>query len=417
MLATLALAIAAVSAVVIAEWRRATPAWRRAVRPATAVLLCIVAAFVVAALLSAVLGADDGLARAAFWVPSVCAAAFPFAVLLVQSRERLFPPRGLRDMVTRLAPGATRQDLEATMAQALGDPSLRLVFRVPPAGFVGVDGTLVDVTDPTRTMTEISDGDRFVAGILHDPILEQPLPGVVESAGAAVLLALENARLEAEVRTTARELRESRARILAAGLIERRRLERDLHDTAQQRLVMLRLKLGLAEQEAGDGAANGNGAELLGRLGSEVEEILDGLRQVGRGLYPPLLGEHGLAAALRSEVRDHDGTELLIGEVGRSRSELEMAVFLSCREALSCLAEEGAGGDATLQVEARADWLRVNLSGPADDAPDGLAERVAGHMRDAVSALGGRADATGATVDRWSVTAYVPWPRTGVAAV
>ena len=155
-----------------------------------------------------------------------------------------------------------------------------------------------------------------------------------------MLLALENARLEAEVRTTARELRESRARILAAGMSERRRLERDLHDTAQQRLVMLRLKLGLAEQEAGDG--NEADAALLGRLGGEVEETIDALRHVGRGLYPPLLGERGLAAALRAELRTTTRAGLVAGDVGRSRAELEMAVYLSCRDALLLLAEEAA---------------------------------------------------------------------------
>ena len=94
--------------------------------------------------------------------------------------------------------------------------------------------------------------------------------GLVEDAGTAVLLALENARLEAEVRSSERDLRASRARILAAGLKERRRLERDLHDTAQQRLIMLRLKLDLAEQRAGAEPAR----RLLRRLGDDVEATI-----------------------------------------------------------------------------------------------------------------------------------------------
>ena len=150
----------------------------------------------------------------------------------------------------------------------------------------------------------------------------------------------------------------------------------------------------------------------------EVEEILDGLRHVGRGLYPPLLGEHGLAAALRAELRDHDGTELLIGgrrpQPVRARDGRLPELSRGAR-----LPRRGGRrhGDADRPARgARADWLRVNLAGPADGAPDGLAERVAGHMRDAVSALGGRADATGAASGRWSVTAYVPWPRTGDGA-
>jgi signal transduction histidine kinase len=397
----------AVGAGIVARWHAATPTWRRTVWPVIVVLLAIAGTFMLATALRATLGEDDDVAAAAAWAPPLVSVAFPVAMLVVQSRARLVAAGSLRDMVGRLSPGTTHRDLEATMAAALGDPSLRLVFWVPQAGYVGLSGTPVDVTDPAMTLTEIRNGDTSVAAILHDPILEQPVPGVVQDAGAAVLLALENARLEAEIRTTERALRESRARIVAAGMHERRRLERDLHDTAQQRLVMLRLKLDLAEGHVPEDVH-----AMLERLGRDVDETIRGLREVGHGLYPPLLAEQGLVSALRAELRTDGPASLMAsGEVGRSRPELETAVYLSCREALAVLDEEaGKEADVTLELETRRRWLRINLSGTTPAAAPGLADRVAERMRDPVAALGGRADAAGVNSGRWSVTAYVPWP-------
>ncbi|MEA2180356.1 MAG: hypothetical protein QOG77_3653, partial [Solirubrobacteraceae bacterium] len=222
----------AVTFVLVAVWRAATPAWRHALRPSALALCAIASSFAAAGALRGALGPDDSLAVAVSWLPSLASAAFAVSLLASQSRARLFAAGALRELVGQLAPGTSHRDLEAAMAQALGDPSLRLAFRVPQTGYVDVAGEPVDVSDPAVAVTEVRDGDAAVATILHDPVLQQPLAGVVEGAGVAVLLALENARLEAEVHNAARQLRESRARILAAGMSERRRLERDLHDTA-----------------------------------------------------------------------------------------------------------------------------------------------------------------------------------------
>jgi len=405
-IALYALAAIAIAATLVVTWRSATPAWRRVLQPAVLALAAMVGAFGLGAVLSAALGSDHDLAVVAFWAPSVVAAAFPITLLVAQSRARLFAAGALRDMVGRLSPGANRHDLEAMMAMALGDPSLRLAFPVPGAGYVDIAGNPVDVSEGAAALTEIRDGGRVVAAILHDPVLERPVAGPVEDAGMAVLLALENARLEAEVRTSQRDLRASRARILAAGLKERRRLERDLHDTAQQRLIMLRLKLDLAEQRAADEATRG----LLGQLGDDVEATIGGMRDIGHGLYPPLLGERGLVAALRAELRTvEDAPTLVPIRVERSRTEIEAAVYVCCREALAVVAD-GAVTDARLTLESRGTWLRIHLSGDTPTAAADLAERVAAHVRDPVAALGGRVDVAAEATGRWAVTAYVPWP-------
>ena len=404
----LAVAAIAVTVVLVAEWRAATPAWRRVLQPAVLALGAIAAAFGLGTVLGATLGSDHELAVAALWAPSVAGAAFPVALLMAQSRARLFTAGALRDMVGRLTPGTSRHDLEATMATVLGDPSLRLAFWVPGAGYVDVGGIPVDVSEGTAALTEIRDGGRIVAAILHDPVLERPVPGLVEDAGTAVLLALENARLEAEVRSSERDLRASRARILAAGLKERRRLERDLHDTAQQRLIMLRLKLDLAEQRAGAEPAR----RLLRELGDDVEATIGAMRKIGHGLYPPLLGERGLVTALRAELRMvEDAPALVAVGVERSRTDIEAAVYVCCREVLDVLTN-GAGPvtDATLTLESRGTWLRVHFAGDTPAPALEFAERVVGEMRDPVAALGGRVDAAVEGAGRWAITAYVPWP-------
>src|SRR5262249_27359815 len=138
-----------------------------------------------------------------------------------------------------------------------------------------------------------------VAALVHDPILLERHT-LLASAAAAVRLALENERLQAELRAQLAELQASRQRIVAAGDDERRRLERDLHDGAQQRLLSLGLALQLARARLGPHA---NGAtELLTEADHELRAALDELRELARGIHPAVLTERGLAAALRSLV-------------------------------------------------------------------------------------------------------------------
>ena len=127
-------------------------------------------------------------------------------------------------------------------------------------------------------------------------------------------------------------MRESRARIQAAADDERRRIERDLHDGAQQRLVALRIQLELAAERA-DG--NGVSAELLHELGDEVEDALDEVRSLARGIYPALLADRGLVEALRAAaLRAPLPTPVLAAGVDRYSPEIENAVYFCCLEAL-----------------------------------------------------------------------------------
>ncbi|HEY6781237.1 MAG TPA: histidine kinase, partial [Thermoleophilaceae bacterium] len=311
-----------------------------------------------------------------------------------------------------------RPNLEAVMADALGDPSLRLAFPLAQGGFVDGAGVPIAVPgEPPAAVTEVRDEQGLMAAILHDPVLDEPAPGVVDAAGTAIMLALENARLEADVRASERALRESRARMLTAGVSERRRLERDLHDTAQQRLVALRIKLALGQERAG-GVHGGGLATLLGELGADVEATIDSVRVVGRGLYPPLLADQGLGAALTSAMsRVPAHISVSVDTLHRSDPDVEAAVYLCCRSVVSLLAEHATDG-ARLTLTLERGELRIVLACERSTEP-GLPARVLTQTRDHVGTLGGWVDyafdanAAGA----WRINAAVPWPaRTSVDA-
>ncbi len=148
---------------------------------------------------------------------------------------------------------------------------------------------------PGRAVTTVAENDEPVAAVVHDPALSEQRE-FVRAAASLALAAVENRELATQVDESMEELRESRTRIQAAADNERRRIERDLHDGAQQRLVALRIRLGLAADVARDDPERS--AELLGELGIEAEEALEELRSLAHGVYPSLLADRGLEEAL-----------------------------------------------------------------------------------------------------------------------
>ena len=150
-----------------------------------------------------------------------------------------------------------------------------------------------------RVLTEVQRDGRVAAAIVHDAQLAEE-PELLQAAGAIVLLVQENAELDAAWKRSLAELRDSRSRIVAASERERRKLERDLHDGAQQRLVALRIRLAIAsEQAVDDPVARSTLAELEGELDESIEE----LRDLAHGIFPSLLADRGLLPALRAVGR------------------------------------------------------------------------------------------------------------------
>jgi signal transduction histidine kinase len=205
-----------------------------------------------------------------------------------------------------------------------------------------------------------------------------------------VLKALENERLGSELRSSLRELKESRARIVSSADRERQRIERDLHDGAQQSLVALRIRLELAGQLSGETPARA--AQLLGDLGTELDQALEQVRSLARGVYPSLLADRGLnealrAAALRNPVRttvDTDG-------IGRYRPEIEAAVYFCCLEGMQNAMKHAVGVETISVSLAVKEDLRFEVRD--DGAGFAETELASGtgltNMRDRLAAVGG----------------------------
>jgi signal transduction histidine kinase len=205
-------------------------------------------------------------------------------------------------------------------------------------------------------VTVLGPADAPVAALVHDPaLLEQR--AFLDAAGAAARLALENERLQAELRLQLEEVRASRARIVQAGDEERRRLERNLHDGAQQRLLGLGLALQLARDGLGP-AANGT-ADLLAEAADELRAALDELRELARGIHPAILTDQGLAAAVRSLAeRSTVPVTIVALPEERLREPVEVAAYFVVSEALANVAKY-AGASAVRVSIARSDSVTV----------------------------------------------------------
>jgi signal transduction histidine kinase len=228
-----------------------------------------------------------------------------------------------------------------------------------------------------------------VAALVHDAaLLEQR--SFVEAVGAYALVWDENERLAARVDSSTTELRASRARILAAADQERRRIERDLHDGGQQRLVALRIRLQLAEEMMASGP---DGApELLGRLADDVDGILEELRHLAAGVFPARLVAHGLPDAVRAAAMESPlPVQVTIDGATRYPPETETAAYFCCVEALQNVAKHAAGATSAHVLLVLDGDLVFEVS---DDGPGFDPYEVDAHglmnMRDRLAALGGR---------------------------
>jgi Histidine kinase len=202
--------------------------------------------------------------------------------------------------IVDLEPGAPPGRLRDALARALGDSTLQLAFPRPDGdGFADTAGVTVDPghPDPGRAVIPLTGEQEAV--LVYDAGLELE-PQLIRLTAAAASLALEHSRLQAEVEAQLELVRASRARIVEAGDAERRRLERDLHDGAQQRLVTVTLALGMARSRAAD--ADPQLAALIDSASKEAKEALTELRELARGIHPAVLTETGLAGGLEADI-------------------------------------------------------------------------------------------------------------------
>ena len=279
-------------------------------------------------------------------------------------------------------------DLRTPIANALRDPSLELLYWLPPFGtWADQDGRAVELPTDRSRVTLIGDGDEQIAALVHDPALRDE-PALLDAVSAAAGIALSKGRLQAQLRANLEELRGSRARVLEAGQRERQRLERDLHDGAQQRLVALSLHLGVLQTRLGGDV---EAEALLAEARTEIAVSLAELRDLARGLHPAVVSGHGLAVAVESLVaRAPVPVRLTVDLVDRADEAIEVAAYYVVCESLANIGKHAQATSATVDVSKASGQIVVEV---VDDGVGGAdTERGTGlrGLADRVEALDGR---------------------------
>ena len=401
------LAVTCGTPVLVARRARAAPAPVR--RSLTPVWLTALAAAVLltASMLFHAAGLHVWTTLGAIYIGLV--ALLPVAILVGLGNERLFMGQALAEFVSELArmPAA---DPEALMAAALRDPSLKVAYRRLGRGtYVDSAGVPVHDMPDDAAVTWIERDHQPLAAVMYNEDLSSYEP-FVQAAGAAALIRLEKTQAESELKASTADLASSRIRLMEMAHAERRRLERDLHDGVQQHLVGLRIKLDMAAETIKEDPERGERA--LASVGRQMDDVLQELRLLARGIYPSLLHECGLREALSSAARSSPlAVAVRAPGIARYPEEVEVAVYFCCLEAIQNVVKH-AGPDATAIVALSADGphlcFEVHDTGVGfDPESDGFGSGLV-NMRDRIEAVGGAVEVTGRRGRGTSVRGRVP---------
>jgi signal transduction histidine kinase len=328
--------------------------------------------------------AFETIRRAAFLVIGLAPAAFLVGLLSARLARS-----ALADLLVEMRADPGPADLRDALARALRDPSLTLAYWLPDyETWADVDGQPMAPPEAGdgRAVTLIDRGGQHVAALTHDASLQDE-PELLRAVSAAAGIGLESARLHAELAARLDELRGSRVRVIEAGQKERQRLERNLHDGAQQRLVALSLELTMLKKRVDDDS------EASGRIDharSEIALSLEELRDVARGLHPAVVSGHGLAVALESlAARATVPVRLNVELEGRLPEPLEVAAYYLVSESLANIGKHAQATSATIDVTRRNGEVVIEI---VDDGIGGAdTERGSGlrGLADRVEALDG----------------------------
>ena len=398
------IALIGLTMLLLEKARAAGPVMRRAVTPVAAVFAGIVVWFVISLY---VLPAYPGTRTAVTIVNGVLGLAGPLAILLGQVWGDRFAAISLGQIAVRarnrpLTPSAVQE----VLADALGDSTVKLALWDGVSGYVDVDGEPVElpVEPQARGVTLLSQDSRPVAALIHDPMLDTD-SALVEGLAASSLMMLENVRLVAE-------LHASRARIVETAEQERRRLERDLHDGAQQRLLAIRIRLGLVADSVDDPKL----AAQLDAIGTQSEEAIEDLRALAHGIYPPTLQDFGLGGALRAFAMTASTPAMEVDDegIGRCSPTVEAAIYFSVAEAVQN-ATKHAGSHARVTITLGRDEQRVHFAvaddGVGMDNPSSADGAGLTSMRDRIAAVSGELEITSTPGHGTTVRGSVPLER------
>jgi signal transduction histidine kinase len=389
--------------VVAVRWSAASPARRRALVPSVAGSVAL--GLFVSLLVNDLVGTGER-SQTHLWLAIVSLVLVPAAFLAGLLRSRL-ARAGLADLFGELRTlrGA---DLQEALARAMGDGDLVVARRDPRgAGYVDHAGRPVEMpsTAGERRIVPVQRDGREIAALVYDASLDDD-PQLVEAVSAAAAIALENEQLHDESRARMAELRASRERLVAAGDDERRRLERNLHDGAQQRLVALSMQLRFLQSRIRDDPATAE--EIATTASTELAESLSELRELARGIHPAVL-DHGLEPALESLASRSPVPAGVRYEVtDEPPPAVALAAYFVVSEGLTNVAKYARARRATVRVWRRAARLFVEV---ADDGIGGASADGGSGLRglaDRVEALDGRLNVVSPPGAGTVVTAELP---------
>jgi signal transduction histidine kinase len=405
-LAIVAALIALLGVVLVRRLRAASASHRRALTPvyvAGGLVLALYAVWSVLGALNLWPHTQENLERARV----IALALVPFAFQAGLLRSRVAGAAALRELMGRL--GDRRGGLRDALAEALGDRSLELAYWLPEhEEWVDAAGApfALPPAGSGRTCTPVELGGRPIALLVHATPPAEDLE-LVHAVGTAAALALDNERLDAELRANVQELRASRARIVESADAARRRIERDLHDGAQQQLVTLALNLRLARTRVDrDPAVAG---EVLDAAGEELEGAIRSLRELARGIHPAVLSDRGLGPALEA-LAQRMPLPVETGAVPDDRlpEAVEAAAYFVTAEALTNVVRYAQATHARVDVTRADDHLEVRV---ADDGVGGADPAAGSGLRglsDRVAALGGRLEVRSPAGEGTTVRAVIP---------
>jgi signal transduction histidine kinase len=373
------IAVAAVLVATVGVARRTSVA-RRHLLPILVPALVLLCLWLLRASALAISPGDDphrDALVAAFAGGAIAVAALAVGLVWASSRGR----RGAR---TLQRPAQATDSLEAALVRATRDASLRVAFPLSgDDGWVDGDGEPIAIAtrEGDRSMSLITREDQPIAAVLHDPASLDAVT-LQQEIGAAARLAIDNERLRAEARARLRELKTSRTRIVEAGDAERRRLERDLHDGAQQRLVGLCVVLAMAREQ--------RSLPALEAADADLHRAIDDLRELAHGIHPAELSDEGLAAALET-LADRAPVAVHLAALPEERAPgtVETAGYVLVDEVLRLAAARGDGSPLSVAARRDGDVLMVEVRDERAPSVDELLGELVG-VADRISALDGR---------------------------
>ena len=361
---------------------------RRAGRPARRSIALLVDSFSAALVMIVVLLVTGLFNQASAVVPiqrvTFVVLGFAPIVFLVGLLHARLARSAVAGLVVELRADPGPAELRDALARALRDASLTLIYWLPEfESWADLDGRPVTLPGrgAGRSTTVIDRRSEHVAALVHDPALDDE-PELLDAVAAAAALALENGRLQVELRARLDDLRGSRARLVQAGDSERRRLERNLHDGAQQRLVSLALGLRLVSTRL---EPDSEEQRLLAAAREDLAASLQELRELAQGIHPAVLSDYGLGVALESvATRASLPVELTVAVDGPLAPAVEVAAYYLVCEALTNVAKYASASCASVQITREDGQLIVQVAddgvGGADPASGsglrGLADRV-----------------------------------------